>query len=212
MAKSQKRIFQIPTIPQVSAFMSYVMPEWPKSFCDWYADKFWHNYQATGWKLSNNVAMKDWQSAFHSRWKSLSYEESRNKLQACLKLETTKPKQTDLFPNGTFSGHMMINGVDVTTQEGIFKAKCDTLDKILAAYRSGSIDRHLMASQYRWIRECKLLQFTQDEINKLVADSANDKEYGRYLSVKLLFSKLISQNKTFTQYANETINFSGISK
>src|SRR3954463_15711871 len=78
--------FTPPTLEEVEAFMKTARPKWPIAFCEWYAQKFFYYYRSTGWKLSSNVPLKDWQAAFYSRWESLSTKEAQDTL---TKLEKT---------------------------------------------------------------------------------------------------------------------------
>lgn len=79
---------KIPLQSEVAAFMRE-KTGWPIAFCQEYADKFWHYYNAQGWKLSNNVPMKSWHSAFLRNWKDLKDESLKKRL-----LELTKSSDT----------------------------------------------------------------------------------------------------------------------
>lgn len=72
--------FKIPLLEEVVIHIKAKKPEWPDGFIRFYAEKFWNSYQSQGWRLSNNVPMKDWKAAFASRWQQLKYKEDQDEL------------------------------------------------------------------------------------------------------------------------------------
>jgi len=52
--KDNRSRMVIPLREQVSAYMIEKMG-WPKSFCDYYAEKFWYHYQAQVVSVSNKI-------------------------------------------------------------------------------------------------------------------------------------------------------------
>lgn len=166
-----------PTQEEVLVFIQYKKPAWPASFTEWYAEKFWSHYQSNGWKLSSSLAMKDWHAAFTAQWQDLRYTEQRNKLQECINAET---KSTN---------HDSISYVD----------------GLLSQFKTGKYNWKDMAAPYKWLVKEGLITFTREEIDRLVMEAGNEKEYGRYLSVKLFFTKLINSGKTFSEYAKSMV-------
>lgn len=74
-----KSAFKIPLQTEVATYMGQ-KKGWPPAFCDYYAEKFWNHYQASGWKLSNGNTMKDWMAAFNANWQTLKFKEDIDKL------------------------------------------------------------------------------------------------------------------------------------
>ena len=165
------KLFSIPTIQEVVDHIQYKMPHWPGSFSQWYGEKFWSHYQASGWRLSSNILMKDWRAAFSSQWKDLRFPADREKLEECLKLESQKPVKQ------------------------IIPETDSLIERLYHDFQAGNINRQLMASCYKWLKGNGFIQFSQAEVEKLVSDAGNDKEYGRYLSVKLYFLKRIENER-----------------
>ena len=172
--------FQIPAITEVVQFIQEKQNGWPQTFIEYIADCFWNHYQSCGWRLSSNVAIKDWKACFNSRWNKLPYEEQRKKLQECKQAEIRIPEPKKTVWN-----------VDKT---GIY------IDDLLSQFKTGKYNWKDLAIPYKWLKGEGLIRFTQAEVEKLVMDAGNDKEYGRYLSVKLFFTKLISEGKTFAEF------------
>lgn len=173
-----KNPFIIPTIEEISAFMKLKKKEWPKAFCNWYAEKFFHNYTSSGWKLSagRGGQMKSWQSAFQNNWKMLKYPEDL----AMLKTLTPKPKPVDY----------------------------DTLDymnEMLAEYRSGvDCGEIRMASCYDWCKEQGFFKKMSDENrSKGIEISKTDLTKAKAFMVNLLFESMVKQLITFNYYFNE---------
>lgn len=159
------KLFQKPSLQEVLDHILYKMPQWPGSFSEWYAEKFWNHYQAAGWRLSSNVLMKDWKAAFSSNWRDLRFQSDRDKLEEFRKTEAP------------------ISPVLIDMEKKV--------QELFEKYRSGRVDRDGMAACYKWLKANEYIRFTQAEVDKLVADAGNDKGYGRYLSVKLYFNKLL---------------------
>ncbi len=70
----EKKKFTIPTIEEVKEYIKK-KKGWTDESCKYYAEKFWHHYNARGWRLSANIPMKNWQSAFNSQWQTPKYKE-----------------------------------------------------------------------------------------------------------------------------------------
>jgi hypothetical protein len=169
------KLFVIPSVQEVLDFIIYKQPSWPGSFSEWYAEKFWNHYQSSGWRLSSNVLMKDWKAAFCSNWKELKWEAKEKLAEFTLSEIAIKYN----FPDqqiGPSPVEMLFNN-----------------------FKVGKIDRKGMASIYKYLWPKMKPILTQSEVNKLVSDAGNDKEYGRYLSVKLYFTKLINQENEILQ-------------
>lgn len=175
---AKKEPFVIPTIEEVSAFMLERM-KWPEKFCDFYAEKFWHNYNACGWKLSSGRggAMKNWQSAVLNNWKMIKYEED----QAMLDRLTPKPKP-----------------VDPDTLDWISEA----LNEYKKHPESVPIER--LASFYEWLKEqgfTKMLTPQQKAI--ALREYKTDELSGRATAVKFFFDHMVDQMINFNYYFNE---------
>lgn len=72
--KTLRTKFKIPLQSEVSVYMRQKRG-WPEKFCDYYAERFWNHYTASGWKLSNGNAIKDWKACFNAQWQTLKFKE-----------------------------------------------------------------------------------------------------------------------------------------
>jgi hypothetical protein len=178
------KLFQIPTIQEVVDHIQYKMPHWPGSFSQWYGEKFWNHYQASGWRLSSNVLMKDWRAAFSSQWKDLRFPADREKLEECLKHEQQK-KAIDNSVKGW----------------GFYQN--EYAKQLFEDFKQGKINKVGMASVYKWLQSDGM-SFTKDEMTKLIEAAGNDKQRGRYLAVKLYFLKLIENERC--EYKTGSLN------
>ena len=169
--------FTIPTVIDIVEFIASRNLGWPQSFIEYYAERFWNHYTAQGWVLSNGVRMKNWQAAFNSNWRELKYEDDRKKL------AEMKVRQMDTRP--------ITNSTDQTPAY---------IDTLLDDFKDGKPDRQLMAGVYKWLWSNGYMQFTAKEVEGLVRDAGNERWYGRFLSVRLFFKKLIEQNITFHDF------------
>jgi hypothetical protein len=175
------KLFSIPTIQEVVDHIQFKMPHWPGSFTAWYGEKFWNHYQSSGWRLSSNILMKDWKACFSSQWKDLRFPADREKLEEC--------KITELAKSYNYPEQ---------------KIGPSPVEVFYEKFKNGEIDRKGMAGIYKWLWNNDFLKFTQSEVNKLVMDSGNDKEYGRYLAVKLYFLKRIENERC--EYKTGSLN------
>lgn len=76
----RRAAFAIPLQTEVSKYIEE-KTGWPRVFCDYYSDKFWNHYQASGWKLSSGNQIKDWKACFNSQWKQPKFKEDIEMLQ-----------------------------------------------------------------------------------------------------------------------------------
>lgn len=181
------KAFVIPTMEEVYHFIAFKRPEWPRAFVEWYGAKFWNHYQATGWRLSSNVAMKDWKAAFSSRWNDLSYELDRKKLQDVLTSERQIPKIPVYTPQSAQE-----------PAEDANRKVLEYLNTLLEDYKAGKFNNDAYNFSYKTMMGMGVMKFTREEIDQLVADAGNSKERGRILSVKYLFGKMTKENKRFS--------------
>jgi len=166
------KTFQPPSILDIVEFVSGKNLGWPQSFVEYISEKFWNHYEAQGWVLSNRVPMKSWTAAFNSNWKGLPFEDDRKKL-AEMKVKT------------------MVQPVMINNSTDQTPAYIETL---FQDFKAGRID------SYKWLRENGHLAFSAQETEGLIRDAGNEKWYGRFLSVRLFFRKLIEQGLTFQEY------------
>lgn len=177
MAKSVSK-FVIPTIEEVSAFMLEKM-KWPEKFCNFYAEKFWHNYNSSGWRLSagRGGPMKNWQSAVSNNWKMIKYDEDR----AMLERFTPKPK-----------------AVDPHTLEWV--------SAILDEYRKDPLSVPIvrLSALYDWLKEQGFTKMLTPEQKELaMAEYKIDVIKGKATAVAFFLDHMVSNLISFNYYFNE---------
>lgn len=180
--KKPKKQFVIPTIQEVSDFMySYMIEKkknWPKAFCDWYAEKFWHAYNSSEWRLSAGKGgkVKNWQSCFKNNWQTLKWE-----CVEMLQTLTPKPKPVD-------------------------QATLEYMNEILDAYRKHpeTMTEDTLASCYLWLKEQGFTKrLNKDQQQQAIVDSKEDVKKGRITAVKFIFDSMVKQLLTFDYFFNE---------
>lgn len=171
--KDNRNRMVIPLREQVSAYMMEKMG-WSKTFCDYYAEKFWYHYQAQGWKLSNGNLMKDWRAAFNSQWQRPKHKEDIEMLAQCEKKEAeSKRKQ---------SPEDYLNQCLVKHKQGNYKPSVEEVLGIFAYLKeSGIVAANL----------------TKGDIDQCVVKGGNSKDRMRMHCVRLLFDRFNEQGKTF---------------
>lgn len=181
--KEPRKPFVIPTIQEISDCMfEYTKRKkinWPKGFCDWYAEKFFNSYEKSGWRLSAGKGgpVKNWQACFKSEWVTLKYSGDISML------DKLTPK---------------IKPVDRDT--------LDFVNEILTEYRQNkdSIDEIRTASCYEWCKEQGFfLRLTQDQRQECIEISKKDLTNARSCMVRYLFDYMVSNLLTFNYFFNE---------
>lgn len=165
--------FKIPLQTEVQAYMKTKMG-WPDKFCEYYAEKFWCAYQASGWKLSNGNAVKDWQACFNSQWKTLKFKEDIELLNSL-----TKTKVVQGSP-----------GTDI-----------EHLDALLIQYKTKfeSVTREQFASWYDYLKANHMMAiFTKGDIELIREAYGNDKVKCRAACVQKTFDGYINSGLTFS--------------
>lgn len=152
--------FKIPLKTEIEKYMRE-KKGWPESFCIYYSEKFWANYQASGWKLSNGNAMKDWQAAFCSNWQNLKYKEDIEMLAQCQKKEA--PKMTG------------------TTERDIEFMQ----ERLL----QGNVTRELFVAWYDHLKSKGVLKLPKDIIDKIRVDCGNNNDFGKELYMREFLKK-----------------------
>lgn len=176
--KNPLKSFLIPTIEEVSTFMKEKKPEWAKTFCDWYADKFINSYTASGWKLSagRGGPVKDWRACFSNNWKTLKYKEDLDMLTTL----TPKPKVVD-------------------------EETLNFFNDVLTEYREGPgpVSKERLAGCYDWMKENKFIRLTAQQKEKAIEESKKDLLLGKATATKFVFDHLISNLLDFSYFFKE---------
>ncbi len=167
---SQSTRMKVPTIEEVSDYIMQKM-QWVEPFCDYYADKFWNHYQASGWKLSNGNTMKDWKAAFNSQWQRLKYKEDIE-----VRDQMTKEHKKTITPISYLNDSLELHKL------GKYKPKTEEVLNI-----------------FGWLKENGYINrlLTKDEIDRCVEIGNGVKDRMRMQCVKLLFDKMVSKNDKF---------------
>lgn len=174
--------FQKPTIEEIRIHMKARKPEWPDKFIEYWAEKFWNHYQAQGWKISNNVAMKDWHAAFASRWQKPKYKEDIEFL------EKIQPRKEPIKHPGT-----------IISQDRTI----EYLDDILMQYQKHPtyIPMDRLASCYDWLKQQGIVKMILNAEQKRIAIEAAtiDIQKGKAIAVQLIFDQMALRLKTFAE-------------
>lgn len=168
--KREKRAgFEVPTIKEIADFMKE-KKRWPESFCEYYAEKFWNNYAASGWKLSNGNSMKSWQAAFMAQWQNIRYQVDIEYLNNCLKNKPVVQNKSDGW-----------------------------LNELLAKYKHNfeSVAEETLIKAYDYMKQNRLIKLEKYEVNLLKASYGNNVEKGKAACVKMIFSKMVNYGKRF---------------
>ena len=171
---NMRTAFKIPLQSEVSLYIE-TKKNWPKTFCDYYAEKFWNHYQASGWKLSNGNSIKDWKAAFNSQWQVPKYKEDIELLTKSMKTSETKS-----VANGT---------TDV-----------NQLDRLLNKYKQHPTEVSFkeFGKWYDLLKSEKLLrQFSKQDIEDIRVTYNNDNEKCRCACVQMTFDSYANTNLTF---------------
>lgn len=164
--------FEVPTIEEIKAFM-IEKKDWPEKFAQYYAEKFWNNYEASGWKLSNGNSMKSWQAAFTAQWQAVRFKEDIEFLNECMKSKPAIVKQ-------------MTSGID-------------RLNDLLLRFKTKfeSVPDESLIKAYDYMKEHKLIKLSTEEKQFIKAAYGDNVEKGKAACVKTLFTNMINHSKQF---------------
>lgn len=162
------------TVPLQTTVAAYIREKkgWPEAFCHHYAERFWNHYQAQGWRLSNNVPMKDWRAAFNSQWQKPKYEEDQQLL-ARLQEKERKAAEQD-------------------TPEKY-------LNRCLALHAKGSYkpSKEEVLGIYDYLKETGRMRLTQEEVALIIERAKGSQAMSRMLAVRTLFDKMVTYSMRF---------------
>jgi hypothetical protein len=176
MSAAKKISFKIPLQSEVQAYMKQ-KKGWPDKFCEYYAEKFWNNYQAQGWKLSNGNPMKDWMACFNNQWQNLKYADDIAVLQKFGGVQPAKvihlmaPKQQLVF-------NSEVDKLDALLTTYSHSPTSYSTEKIMKNWPSGAIDRC-----YKAIKDLRLWC---PEITKKELEGKSEKELKVFVIVRTL--------------------------
>jgi hypothetical protein len=163
--------FVVPLVDEVVLFIKE-KKGWPDKFCKYYAEKFWNNYEASGWRLSNGNSMKSWQAAFNAQWQNVRYKDDIEFLAQCRKEQPGIVKQMN---------HMdKLNEILVEYKENFEKVSDDRLVKV-----------------YDYLKERRLIKMDREEVQFIKNAYGEDPYRGKAACVKMIFSKMINYGTTF---------------
>lgn len=183
--------FDIPSVEQVQAYMQEKKPDWPPAFCEYYAKKFWHSYNAKGWQIANNKRMKSWESAFHSQWQDVKYEDDVKVLHAAKHLGALEKQQKKQI--ATFGSAVSEIPEDRTIEY---------LDTLLSQYmrHPTSLTALRLSSCYDFLKTNKLIRISKaQKESALLASERDGLEAGKAVIVKIVFDSMAMNMATFTE-------------
>jgi hypothetical protein len=161
-----RKRFTVPLQTTVSAYI-HEKKGWPKAFCDHYADRFWNHYQAQGWRLSNNVPMKDWRAAFNSQWQTPKFDEDKELLKR-LQDEERKAATKE-------TPEMYLNRCLILHGKSQYKP---TKEEVLGIYD--------------YLKETGRMKLTREEVDSIVERANGSQAMCRMLAVRTLFDRMVT--------------------
>jgi hypothetical protein len=172
LKKIERGGFRIPLIEEVLLYMKE-KKGWPDKFCQYYAEKFWNNYEASGWKLSNGNKMKSWQAAFNAQWQIPRFQNDIDFLKKCM-----EEKKPGIVKTIGAQGH---------------------LNELLNQYRQNfeSIPDEKFIRVYDYLKAHSLIQLSADEKKFIKAAYGDNVEKGKAACVKTMFNNMINYGKSF---------------
>lgn len=168
-----------PSLTEVKDFIKNVT-NWPDEFINYYGEKFYYHYDASGWKLSNGNAVKKWTSCFHSQWKHLRFKEDIEFLNKCQskKIEI-KEMKTD--------------------------TEIERLDQLLAQYKAKfeSVPFDEFGKWYDFMGKQKFLtKLSPDDVEIIKKAYPGDNYKCRCAHVKLTFDGFVNNAMSFGEIVN----------
>jgi hypothetical protein len=163
--------FVVPLVEEVLLFMKE-KKGWPDKFCKYYAEKFWNNYEASGWKLSNGNKMKSWQAAFNAQWQMPRYQCDIDLLKKCME---NKP---------AIVREMGASG---------------RLNEILSQYKQDfeKVPDDKLVKVYDYLKEHKMIKLSPDEKQFIKAAYGDNPEKGKAACVKTMFTNMVNHGISF---------------
>lgn len=184
-----KSAFQKPTVEEIAAYMGKKKPEWPETFCNYYAEKFWNSYEKSGWKLSagRGGPMKSWTAAFGSNWQDLEYETDRKKLntmKAADDARKAKAIQRESLPAAMAS--------DIGA---------GAIDLLMAEYLQHPTRVHIdrLAACYEWIKKTIRVRLNKEQVDVVKEMALTDQVKAKATVVGWIFEMMASDSQTFSQ-------------
>lgn len=168
-----------PELNEVELYVFEKKPEWPKSFAEYYAAKFWNHYEASGWRLSSGNPVKKWQACFNSQWQTLKFKEDFDYLAKCVqneKVVAEDAKKTE-FIIGERSG-------DITKDE---------MNNLLIYFRKNSekVSIEKLSEYYEWMKANQYLRLTKDDVRIITDTYGNNKTKCRGAAVSMSLNKML---------------------
>lgn len=166
----KKTAFGVPTLKDVKAYMREKKKEWPEKFIEYYAEKFWNTYEASGWRLSNGNKMKSWTAAFSAQWQNPRFQQDIDYLNNCRKNHVTTVQTENNFLN------QLLNQ---------YKRKFDSVEQSTLIYA------------YDYLKERKMMKLSQEEKQLIIRTYGNNVEKGKAACVITLFNNMINHGEHF---------------
>jgi hypothetical protein len=186
--------FIIPHPTQVAEFINLCKPDWPTSFVQYLAQRFWDHYQSNGW-IVGRVKMKDWKCCIRGQWLVLKFKEDKERLEVDLKswqhrvlMDERKRKSAGLFA--------VVEGEGPTLQERFL----DSLDEIFAAYKIGNVNDSQLRNVAEWLDRNNLPGVTPQQRDRIIAESGNDGQYRKVQIARQFFANLMKKEMAVKTY------------
>lgn len=169
--REKRQGFEVPTVQEVKDLM-IEKKGWPEKFAQYYAEKFWNNYEASGWKLANGNSMKSWQAAFTAQWQNVRFKEDIEFLTECKKLKPAIVKS------------MNAN---------------DRLNDLLLRFKTQfeSVSDESLIKAYDYMKGQKIIKLSNEEVRYIKAAYGDNVEKGKAACVKTMFTNMINHGRRF---------------
>lgn len=170
--------FKAPAQEEVAEYMKTKKPEWPADFVMYYAERFWNHYQASGWKLSNGNAMKDWRAAFNANWQTLKFKEDIDKL---AQSHANVVKQTST--------------ASPASKDDEIKAY---INNLITAHAAGDKMKRIdvLVNVYDWLKKKGLIKLPKEVVDNIIIEAGNNRDHAKCMAVHKWFDKKISKGES----------------
>lgn len=181
--------FSIPSEQEVIEFMQKKKPGWPTAFVMHYASRFWHFYNAQGWKLSNGVAMKSWESCFHAQWQTPKYEDAQ-----ILQNMAPKNKIGFNYPGRDVVVTETVNGRVLETVQAGERLEVDFLNDVFRDYcqHPTAVPQERLTALYDSMKVRGIMKLTAEE-STICREQGESK--GKALAVEFVFKRAANEGR-----------------
>lgn len=190
-----RKKFVIPLQSAVEQYIAEKKPKWPPAFVTYYAERFWNHYQASGWKLSNGNAVKDWKACFCSNWQTLKFKEDIDRFnfetQRLIIESKTRTAQSVSTPQTILDQSSPSN----------YERTLDYLDDLMSAFakKREDIEDETLAACYDFLKRTRIMSFmlTPTQKDFIKGAYSNNIPKGKAVCVATTLEQMINYGFSF---------------